>query len=76
MKAIAEIVDRLVRGVQQGDNVDLNLIKREATTKYALARAPKLVDIIAAVPEEFKATLLPRCVPSVARARLQYGLYC
>ena len=60
VKAVAEIVDHLVRGVQQGDDVDLNLIKREATSKYALARAPKLVDIIAAVPEEYKATLLPR----------------
>lgn len=63
MKAVAEIVDKLVRGVQQGSDVDLNFIKREATSKYALARAPKLVDIIAAVPEEYKATLLPQCVP-------------
>ena len=61
VKAVAEIVDKLVRGVQQGSDVDLNFIKREATSKYTLARAPKLVDIIAAVPEEYKATLLPQC---------------
>ena len=31
--------------------------------RYSLAKAPKLVDIIAAVPEEHKATLLPQWVP-------------
>ena len=33
--------------------------------RYSLAKAPKLVDIIAAVPEEHKATLLPQWVLAV-----------
>ena len=32
----------------------------QAALRYGLARAPKLVEIIAAVPEEHKATLVPQ----------------
>ena len=34
----------------------------QASKRYSLARAPKLVEIIAAVPEEHKASLVPLCV--------------
>ncbi|DBB16530.1 TPA: Elongator subunit [Trebouxia sp. C0006] len=60
VKAIAEIVSELVAGVKEGRDVDLNNVKREASLKYCLAKAPKLVDVIAAVPEEHRATLLPQ----------------
>lgn len=60
VKAIAEIIGELVAGVREGRDVDLNNVKREASLKYCLAKAPKLVDIIAAVPEEHRATLLPQ----------------
>ncbi|KAL3151943.1 Elongator subunit [Trebouxia sp. C0010 RCD-2024] len=56
VKAIAEIVGELVAGVKEGRDVDLNHVKRE----YCLAKAPKLVDVIAAVPEEHRAVLLPQ----------------
>lgn len=32
----------------------------QVARKYGLARAPKLVEMIAAVPEEHRATLLPQ----------------
>ncbi|KAL3142875.1 Elongator subunit [Trebouxia sp. C0009 RCD-2024] len=60
VKAIAEIVGELVAGVKEGRDVDLNNVKREASLKYCLAKAPKLVDVIAAVPEEHRAVLLPQ----------------
>lgn len=60
MRAIADIVGALVSGVRRGEDVDLNAVKREAASKYALARSPKLVEIIAALPEEHRAALLPQ----------------
>eukprot|EP00891_Asterochloris_glomerata_P002798 jgi/Astpho2/2798/Aster-00966 len=60
VRAINEIVQALVTGIRDGHDVDLNDIKRRASVRYSLAKAPKLVDIIAAVPEEHKATLLPQ----------------
>jgi hypothetical protein len=61
VKAISEVVEQLVRGVRAGLDVNVDAIKREAATKYSLARAPKLVEIISAVPDDFRDTLLPRC---------------
>ncbi len=60
VRAIADIVNALVAGVKRGEDVDLNALKREACFKYALTRSPKLVEIIAALPEEHKAALLPQ----------------
>jgi hypothetical protein len=60
MRAISEIVNALVAGVKAGHDVDLNVLKRDVNAKYALARAPKLVEIIAALPEERRGELLPR----------------
>ena len=61
MKAISEVVEQLVRGVKQGADVNVDALKKEVATKYSLARAPKLVEIISAVPDDFRDTLLPKC---------------
>ena len=63
MRAISDIVSALVDGVKAGTDVDLNTVKREVSLKYSLARAPKLVEIIAALPDEHRAELLPQYVP-------------
>ena len=34
MKAVAEIVNKLIDGITTGKDVDLNDIKRDATTRY------------------------------------------
>mmetsp|Transcript_16028 Transcript_16028/g.48090 ORF Transcript_16028/g.48090 Transcript_16028/m.48090 type:complete len:578 (-) Transcript_16028:587-2320(-) len=60
VRAITEIVDQLVTGVKEGHDVNLALIRRDACAKYSLARAPKLVEIISAVPDDFRDILLPR----------------
>ncbi|KAI3428707.1 hypothetical protein D9Q98_007531 [Chlorella vulgaris] len=60
VRGIAEIVNALVAGVRRGEDVDLNAIKRAAQIKYSIDRGPKLVEIIAALPEEHKAVLLPQ----------------
>lgn len=60
VKAVAEIISGLVSAVTSGADVDLNELKRAATLRHRLSRAPKLVEIIAAVPEEYRAALLPR----------------
>jgi elongator complex protein 3 len=60
VRAIADIVGALVQGVKNGEDVDLNLVKREVSIKYGLGKAPKLVEIIAALPEEHRAVLLPQ----------------
>eukprot|EP00899_Mesostigma_viride_P022636 jgi/Mesvir1/3557/Mv12023-RA.1 len=61
MRAIAEVVGALVASLKEpGKDVNLSQIKSIASRRYGLSRAPKLVEIISAVPEEYRAALLPR----------------
>ena len=60
MRAITEIVQHLIEAERKGQNVDLNKVKMAVSRKYCTQRQPKLVDIIAAVPQQHKKTLLPK----------------
>ena len=59
VKACSEIVQDLIQGVQDQQNLNLNAIRKRISSKYNLPRQPKLVDIIAAIPPEYKPVLLP-----------------
>ena len=60
VRAVAEIVQALINGIREGKDIDLNNLKTSTASKYILSRAPKLVEIIAAVPEEYRGVLLPQ----------------
>lgn len=60
VRAIAEIVAAMIDGCRAGEDVDLNALKSAACRKYGLSRAPKLVEMIAAVPDSERDALLPR----------------
>ncbi|CAL5374227.1 unnamed protein product [Camellia sinensis] len=60
VRAIAEIVNSMVDLSRRGDTVDLNALKSAACRKYGLSRAPKLVEMIAALPESDRDSLLPK----------------
>lgn len=58
--AIAELVTKLVSSVKAGKNVDLNVLVQQVGAKYKLKRVPKLVEIIAVLPDEHRSELLPQ----------------
>jgi elongator complex protein 3 len=60
VRAIAEIVNSMVDLSRKGQNVDLNALKSTACRKYGLSRAPKLVEMIAALPDSDRESLLPK----------------
>ncbi|KAL6758970.1 hypothetical protein V8C86DRAFT_2585635 [Haematococcus lacustris] len=60
VRAVADTVAALIQGVREGRDIDLNALKCDISRKYGIDRAPKLVEIIAAVPEEHRAALLPQ----------------
>ena len=60
VRAIAEIVNGLIACSREKKDVNLNVLKAEKSRKYGLTKSPKLVEIIAAVPEEHRADLIPR----------------
>ncbi|KAI6232357.1 Elongator complex protein 3 [Aphelenchoides besseyi] len=60
LKAVTEIVSKLIEAQLRGEEVNLNKLKREVSQQLKLETHPKLVDIIAAVPTEYKDLLLPK----------------
>ncbi|KAJ1551009.1 Elongator subunit [Nowakowskiella sp. JEL0078] len=60
VKASAEIVAELIDAHKEGRDINLTGLKGRVARKYKLSTQPKLVDIIAAVPEDYKQFLLPK----------------
>ncbi|XP_055709385.1 elongator complex protein 3 [Phlebotomus papatasi] len=57
---IGEIIQALLKAHHQGVDVNLNTLKANITSKYGLEKTPRLVDIIAAIPDDAKTILLPK----------------
>ncbi|XP_062927627.1 elongator complex protein 3 [Mobula hypostoma] len=60
MMTIADILKELVEAHEQGKDVNLNKVKTKIASKYGLTSQPRLVDIIAAVPPQYKKVLVPK----------------
>ena len=59
INAVSAIISGLIKAYETQIPVNLSKMKSEISRKFKLPVVPKLVDIIAAVPDEYKETLLP-----------------
>eukprot|EP01031_Cornospumella_fuschlensis_P043510 gene43510-53197_t len=59
VNAVTEIISTLIKAYEAQVPVNLSKVKSEISKKHKLSYIPKLVDIIAAVPESYKSKLLP-----------------
>lgn len=57
---IGEIIQELLQAHADKKDVNLNRMKSRLSSKYGLESSPRLVDIIAAVPQDAKKILLPK----------------
>ncbi|XP_074595322.1 elongator complex protein 3 [Brevipalpus obovatus] len=57
---INEIIQNLIKAHEDNRDVNLTKLKGELSHKYGLENQPRLVDIIAAVPLDYKRALLPK----------------
>ncbi|XP_070395992.1 elongator complex protein 3 isoform X1 [Dermacentor albipictus] len=60
VKVISEIIKELLAAQKERKDVNLNSVKCQISSKYGLSSQPKIVDIIAAMPPEYKKVLLPK----------------
>lgn len=60
LTTVSEIVQELIRAHEENRDVNLTKLKVQLARKYALDTSPKLVDIIAAVPHDYRKILLPK----------------
>ncbi len=54
-----EIVNRVIALYEAGKKIELHKVKSAVAAKIGTGRLPKLVDIIAAIPEKYKERLMP-----------------
>uniref|UniRef100_A0ACB8G9F0 Elongator subunit n=1 Tax=Sphaerodactylus townsendi TaxID=933632 RepID=A0ACB8G9F0_9SAUR len=60
MMTVADVIKQLIEAHNQGKDVNLNKIKTKTAAKYGLSAQPRLVDIIAAVPPQYRRVLVPK----------------
>ncbi|XP_061481841.1 elongator complex protein 3 isoform X2 [Rhineura floridana] len=60
MMTIADVIKQLIEAHDLGKDVNLNKIKTKTAAKYGLSAQPRLVDIIAAVPPQYRRVLVPK----------------
>ncbi|XP_003746130.1 probable elongator complex protein 3 [Galendromus occidentalis] len=60
MIVISEIIQELVLAHNEKRDVNLNRVKCDASARHGMKSQPKLVDIIAAIPPQYKKILLPK----------------
>ncbi|XP_074942578.1 elongator complex protein 3 [Phalacrocorax aristotelis] len=60
MMTIADIIKQLIEAHEQGKDVNLNKLKTKTSAKYGLSAQPRLVDLIAAVPPQYRKVLVPK----------------
>lgn len=59
IKVISEIVNQLILAHDRGEQINLTKLKTQISAKNKLARMPKIVDILAGLPESYKELLAP-----------------
>uniref|UniRef100_A0A8C5DQN3 Elongator complex protein 3 n=1 Tax=Gouania willdenowi TaxID=441366 RepID=A0A8C5DQN3_GOUWI len=60
MMTIADVIQQLVEAHEEGKDINLNKVKTKTSAKYGLEAQPRLVDIIAAVPPQYRRALVPK----------------
>lgn len=60
LRACSEIVAELIEAYKKSKDVNLNGVRTRICGKLKLKSAPRLVDIIAAIPHDYRSVLLPK----------------
>ncbi|XP_019947273.1 elongator complex protein 3 isoform X1 [Paralichthys olivaceus] len=60
MMTIADVIKQLLEAHEEGKDINLNKVKTKTSAKYGLEAQPRLVDIIAAVPPQYRRALVPK----------------
>lgn len=64
---MAEVIQELIKAHEEKRNVNLNALKHKIASKYGIETSPRLVDIIAAVPLDYKKILVPKLLAKPIR---------
>ncbi len=60
LRVTSGIAAELIKAHNSNESVSLNEIRAKLSKKYGYGGVPRLVDIISAIPDEYKKALLPK----------------
>ena len=60
LRVTSSIAAELIKAHDNNESVSLNEIRARLSKKFGFSGVPRLVDIISAVPDEYKKVLLPK----------------
>lgn len=79
VKTISEIVSALIKAHQTNKPIDVDRLKARLSGQNGLSVLPKMVDIIAAIPEQYRKALLPilktKPVRTASGVSIRYNKY-
>ena len=60
LRVTSGIAAELIKAHDAGQSVSLNELRAKMSKKYSFGGVPRLVDIISAIPDDYKKALLPK----------------
>lgn len=60
LRVTAGIAAELIKAHDANESISLNQVRTKISKKYAYGGVPRLVDIISAIPDDYKKALLPK----------------
>ena len=60
LRVTSGIAAELIRAYDSGQSVSLNEVRAKISKKHGYGGVPRLVDIISAIPDDYKKALLPK----------------
>ena len=73
---VTEIIGALIAAHEKKENINLNKLKNAVARKYGLSTQPRLVDIIAAVPSNYRKALVPKLKAKPVRTASGVRYFC
>ena len=59
LKVIQEVVTHLMKAYDRGESINLTKLKSQVAARHKVSGMPKIVEILAACPENYKEKLAP-----------------
>lgn len=59
VRIVSDMVGEIIKAYKSGKTISLTSIRQKIGKKYRVKTTPKLVEIIASIPQEYKQQLLP-----------------
>jgi elongator complex protein 3 len=59
LKCLTQIASLLIQSYERNERINIIKLKTEQSKLFKLSKPPKLVEIIAAIPQKFRNTLIP-----------------